>query len=128
VVRDEAMRSSAADPTIIGEPSWPARSAATRTNSPEPFRSHHNWPAVPPRYRFHQAMSLVMVEVISTVGPLGTKATSDTGPKSSRRGVPPSVGMAYTHVRRGDACPVALSASTSPSGVQPAARARWSAQ
>ncbi|WP_246633383.1 hypothetical protein [Pseudonocardia nigra] len=64
-----------------------------------------------------------------TVGPPSRgSATSDTGPRSSRRGVPPWAGMAWAQVRRGEACPVALSASTSPSGVQPTTCALGSPQ
>ena len=91
----KAMRIPSPEPMSIGAAICPSRSAASRTNCPDPVASHHSLPAVPPRYRFHQAMSRDMTLVTTTTGlPSAASATSETGPRSSRRGVPPPGGIA----------------------------------
>ncbi len=67
-----------------------------------------------------------MVAESSTAGPSARCARSASGPSGSRRGVPPVAGMTCAQGWRRDGCPAALTASTSPSGVQPISLVVWS--
>lgn len=106
---------------------FPSRSSWTRTKSP-PVSPVHSLPAVPPRYRFHLAASRPMVAESSSTCSPGPYAREPTGPYGRVRAGPPSTGTARAQVRRSEAWPCVLMASTSPSGVQPRTEVRASPQ
>lgn len=60
----------------------------------------------------------------SSTAPSGPWATAPTGPYGSVEAGPPSTGIARAQLRRSDACPYVLMASTSPPGVQPRTEVR----
>ncbi len=112
---------------IIGPASWPSRSASTRVNRGSVLVAVHSLPRVPPRYRFQNAGS-VFIRPATRAVPVSSSARSVTGPNGSLRGGSSSSGTAYAQVKYVSGWPVAETARTSPSLVQPVTLVRASLQ
>lgn len=91
-------------PTQSGYSMLPSRPAWRRVNSP-PSVPVQSFPAVPPRYRFHQAASRPIDTDPSSTWPSGPYATPPTGPKGRAGAGPPSSGTARAQLRRREASP-----------------------
>ena len=86
-------------------------SSISLANSPVPLRSIHSCPAVPPRYRFHRAGSVVL-RPITTPRPAGWCAIDRAGPCPSGRGGEPSIGISQISIREGNGCRWSVLTST----------------